>query len=46
MVQKSKWQGDQKNFVREGTLLHFAVAKDLKEHVRVLLQLGFALFQC
>ena len=35
---------DQIDIGGDGNLLHFAVIKDLKEHVRILLQHGFVMF--
>ena len=37
-------QVDQIGISDDGNLLHFAVIKDLKEHVRILLQHGLAYF--
>ena len=36
-------QVDQIDISGDGNLLHFAVIKDLKEHVRILLQNGLVL---
>ena len=36
-------QVDQIDISGDGNLLHFAVIKDLKEHVRILLEHGFVL---
>ena len=37
-------QVDQIDISGDGNLLHFAVTKDLKEHVRILLEHGLVLF--
>ena len=37
-------QVDQTDISGDGNLLYFAVIKDLKEHVRILLQHGFVMF--
>ena len=37
-------QVDKIDISGDGNLLHFAVIKDLKEHVRILLKHGLALF--
>ena len=37
-------QVDQIDISSDGNLLHFAVIKDLKEHVRILLKHGLVLF--
>ena len=39
-------QVDQIDVSGDGNLLHFAVIKDLKEHVRILLQHGLVLYFC